>query len=261
MNAKDVMGDRLKIQEQIECARKADSSKPLMCRLDGRAFHTFTKGLNRPYDQRLSQLMIDTAKFLVNETHAKLGYTQSDEITLCWWNTNDESSYLFGGKYQKLTSIIASMASVYFNKELENKIPEKAFSKTSKLQLFDARAWNVDNLQEAFDNFHWRQDDAIKNSISMAAQAHFSSKLLHGVSGEDKKKMLRDMGNPWENQPTFFKMGTFVQRQSHQILLTPETLSKIPTQHHPSGPVMRSKVYELEEQYIMNSDYLKEIFR
>ena len=48
MNAKDVMGDRLKIQEQIECARKADSSKPLMCRLDGRAFHTFTKGLNRP---------------------------------------------------------------------------------------------------------------------------------------------------------------------------------------------------------------------
>ncbi len=76
------LSEKMKMQEQVESCRCADRTKPLMIRLDGRAFHTFTAGLPRPFDSRLSKLMIDTTAHLVQETSAKLGYTQSDEITL-----------------------------------------------------------------------------------------------------------------------------------------------------------------------------------
>ena len=239
-NVKDVLGDRLKEQEGLQTKRKAPKSGALMARLDGRAFHTFTKGLARPYDVRLSGLMVDTAKYLVEQTHAKLGYTQSDEITLTWWldPAKPENEYLFDGKFQKLTSVLAGMASAYFTKELVTRIPEKAHL----LGVFDCRVWDVPDLQSVYDNFVWRQDDAIKNSISMAAQAHFSAKQLHGVGSEAKKSMLREFGKPWENEPVFFKSGSFVKRKSAMVYLTLDQLNKIPEAHRPTGPVLRTSV-------------------
>ena len=248
-DSKDKVGDRLKAQEQVEASRRVDRTKPLMCRLDGRSFHTFTKGLARPYDVRLSNLMIDTTKYLVEHTHAKLGYCQSDEISLYWaldFKANPEAQYLFDGKFQKLTSVLAGMASAFFSKELASRIPEKA----DHVAVFDARVWNVDTLTEVYENYLWRQDDAIKNSISMAAQAHFSAKQLHGVGSEAKKSMLREVGDPWENKPTFFKSGTFVTRESVMVDLTKEQLAKIPEAHRPIGPVERTVVEDLGLGYI-----------
>lgn len=262
-NSKDELGDRLKAQEQMEAGRKANKNLPLMCRLDGRAFHTFTKGLIRPYDTRLSELMVDTAAYLVENTHAKLGYTQSDEITLCWWNKEDspESVYMFDGKYQKLTSTLAAMASAYFNMRLETAIPEKAFSKTGQIQVFDARVWNVSYLEEVYLNFLWRQDDCIKNSISMAAQAKFSPKQLHGVGSEGKKKMLREMGFPWEDEPQFFRTGSYVKRSVKQVFLPEDQLAKIPGIYRPTGPVNRTIVEELDLGYIKDYPHMKEFFK
>lgn len=262
-NSKDALVDRLKAQEQAEAGRKANKDLPLMCRLDGRAFHTFTKGLTRPYDTRLSQLMVDTAAYLIEHTHAKLGYTQSDEITLCWWNKEDseESLYMFDGKYQKLTSTLAAMASAYFNMRLETAIPEKAFSKTGQIQVFDARVWNVSYVEEVYLNFLWRQDDCIKNSISMAAQAKFSPKQLHGVGSEGKKDMLRKIGSPWENEPQFFRTGSFVQRVVKDVVLTNEQLVKIPEQYRPTGPVPRTIVQELDLGYIKDNAKMMEFFK
>ena len=248
---KDSLGDRLKAVEQVEAARRADKTKPLMARLDGKAFHTFTKGLARPYDKRLSDLMVDTARWLVLQTHARIGYVQSDEISLYWdldLKAAPEAEYLYDGKFQKLTSILASTASAYFNRELSKRIPEKEHT----LPNFDCRVWNVDDHREVYLNFLWRQDDAIKNSISMAAQADFSAKMLHGVKSQEKKEMLRAIGKPWESHPMFFKMGTFVGRVSREVQLTPEQLANIPEKHRPSGPVTRTFAEDLQLGYLPN---------
>lgn len=236
----DTLGDRLKAVEQAEAGRKAVKGKPLMARLDGRAFHTFTKGLARPYDQRMSQLMIDTTKFLIEQTHALVGYTQSDEISLCWYvGEKEEGQYLFDGKYQKLASVLASLATTFFAKNL-SRLPEKE----EAFPTFDCRVWQVEDLNDAKLNFIWRQDDAVKNAISMAAHASFSHRELQGVSGEIKKQMLADIGKPFDDHPTFFKMGTFVQRVTRMVDLTQDQLDLIPIQHQPKGPVLRSFVEE-----------------
>lgn len=258
-NFKDELGDRLKAVEQVEAGRKADRAKPLMARLDGKSFHTFTKGLARPYDKRLSDLMIATTSYLVEQTHAELGYTQSDEISLYWaldLENNPGSQFIYDGKYQKMTSILASMAGAFFAKNLQKYLPEKA----EAIPNFDCRVWNVEDMHEVFLNFVWRQDDAIKNSISMAAQAHFPHKQLHKVGSEAKKKMLREIGFAWEDEPHFFKMGTFVQRVTKSVVLTPEQLEKIPEQYRPNGPVERTVIEDIGLQYIYDDPKAKEYF-
>jgi len=251
---KDSIGDTLKAVEQLEAGRKADPFKPLMARLDGRSFHTFTRGLARPYDIRMSQLMFDTTKFLIEQTHAKLGYTQSDEISLYWNNTpeNIDSTYMFDGKYQKLCSVLSGLASAFFSKYLASYIEEKA----NEIAVFDCRVWNVDTIQDVHANFLWRQGDAIKNSISMAAQAHFSHTALQGVGSEAKKKMLREAGNPWELQPGFFRHGTFLKRSTKMVDLTMEQALKIPEKFRPTGPVERSVVETVDYGYISKEMHL-----
>lgn len=228
------IGDRLKMIEQYEAGRKADSLKPLMIRLDGKAFHTFTKGLKRPFDTRLSNLMIDTTAYLINQTHALCGYTQSDEITL-YYSNKENQEFMFNGKYQKICSILAGMASAYFSKELSFRIPEKHDS----LGIFDCRVWNVDNFDLVYENFKWRQSDAIKNSISMAAQALYKHKELQGLNSNQMKQLLRNINKPWEDEPDFFKYGTFVFRKSVYMNLTEEQLKNIPKEHHPTEPIKR----------------------
>jgi tRNA(His) 5'-end guanylyltransferase len=203
--------------------------------------------------------MVDTAKYLVEKTHAVVGYTQSDEISLFWYNSDPlgESSYMFDGKFQKLTSVLASMASAFFTKNL-SRIPEKQH----EIAVFDCRVWNVSDRRDVYLNFLWRQDDAIKNSISMAAQAHFSHKALHGVGSEAKKQMLHDINRPWEHEPTFFKMGTFVKRVTEEVALTVDQRMNIPEKHRPPAGMLvaRSTVKDIGLGYIKNDPVAKELF-
>ncbi len=254
-------GDRLKTIGQAEAGRKADPSVPLMARLDGRSFSIFTRSLTRPFDMRLSLLMIDTCKHLVGEFNSAFGYTQSDEITLFWpvpaveKETGKPGQYLFDGKFQKLTSTLAAVATAYFVSELANRIPEKA----GVLPSFDCRVWNL-SQEDAYASFVWRQDDAIKNSISMAAQAQFSHKLLNGKSSNEKKQMLREAGKPWESEPVFFQMGTFVRREARLVELTAEQLERIPELHRPNGPVQRSEVVALDLGYLPRNPVGRQLF-
>lgn len=259
--SKDSLGDRLKAQERVEAGRKCDPTKPLVVRLDGRAFSTFTRGLAKstivrgertPFDPRFSQLMMDTTKVLVEKTHAAVGFTQSDEITLIFFPSVTEaggpSQYIFDGKYQKLTSVLAGIASAFFAKNLEKYIPEK----TDALPHFDCRAWNVEDIGQCLDNLIWRQDDAIKNSISMAAQDRFTHSRLNGVNSEDKKRELRNIGHPWEDNPNYFKWGSFFRRTVKLVELTAEQLERIPEQHRPDGPILRSIVERIDLDIIRN---------
>lgn len=242
---KDALGDRMKQFENLEGDRRAVKSLPLLARLDGRSFHNFTKGLKRPYDENLSQLMIATTVHLVEETNALVSYTQSDEISLAWFVPEEScSQYLFDGRFQKLTSILGAMATGYFvhNLEATNVLP----TKKGQIPLFDARVWQVPSLDDAYDAFRWREKDAVKNSVTMAASVHFSHKSLQNVGSTVKKQMLIDVGDPWEAQPDFFKRGTYVKRIKIMKELDQDELEAIPENHRPSGPVARTVVAPIQ---------------
>lgn len=212
----DAFGDRIKAFEQVSAKETLDEDLPLCVRIDGKAFHTFTKGLKRPYDERLSQAMIETMNFLVEKTDARLGYTQSDEISLVYFKMAQNQQSYFGARVQKLVSVLASMSTAKFNEEMRKNIPEKA----DVFAYFDCRVWNVPSLQDAADVFIWRQEDAIKNAVSMAASAYYSHKFLHGKNSIEKKQLLADKGIMWDEFPEFFKSGTFAQRLHKEVALT-----------------------------------------
>lgn len=235
----DPLGDRLKAVERIEAGRRADPSLPILARLDGRAFSTFTRGLKRPFDPGLVELMIGTTARLIEEFHALVGYTQSDEITLVWAPHPDQP---FGGKYQKLTSILAATATGFFQKNLARCLPEKADANPS----FDCRVWQPPNMDEAYMNFIWRQDDALKNSVNMAAYEYFSHKQLMGVGNKVKLDMLREKRVDWNDYPAHFKWGTYVKAENVLSVLSSEELERIPELFRPTGPVVRTYVRPLE---------------
>jgi tRNA(His) 5'-end guanylyltransferase len=225
---KDNLGNRMKEFESQTTSQKLIKGIPIICRLDGRSFSSFTKGLSRPYDERLSNLMMETTKYLVKETNANCGYQQSDEISLVWYNNDYKSQPLFDGKLFKLTSILSSLATAFFNKNLPFFLPEKSHL----LPVFDARVYNVPTLDEAVNSFLWREQDATKNSITMAASHYYSHKELHGKNGSEKQEMLFQKGVNWNDYPTFFKRGTYVQRKRVLTPFTPEEIEKLPFKHN-----------------------------
>lgn len=237
---KDALGNRMKKYEKPSTDRIAFKGQPLIVRLDGKSFHTFTKGLVRPYDVRLTNLMIQTMNELINRFGANVGYTQSDEITLVWLSEPELPSELpFGGRFQKFESVLAGFASAYFTKHLPQTIP----SHKDNVVVFDCRAFVVPNVQEAYHAVLWRQNDCTKNAISMAAHALFSHKELQGVSGPQMQEMMFSRcGVNFNDFPPFFKRGTFGKRVTEERLMTEDELNRIPPNHRPSEPVLRSYV-------------------
>lgn len=233
----DAFGDRMKFYEMAEAGRRVMSDRiPVVARLDGKGFSNFTRGLTRPYDKRLSDLMVDTTTFLVKLTNAVCGYCQSDEITLAWYSEDYDSQIWFDGRIQKMTSVLASKASVYFNRRLPDALPEK-----DKLILengefdgpvFDCRLWNVPNLDEGANAFLWRELDATKNAISMAARHYYSHKMLENKSGPEMQEMLFQKGVNFNDYPAFFKRGTYVQRKKIVGKLSIDDLEKLPPLHN-----------------------------
>lgn len=252
LKVKDSLGDLLKEQERLEAGRKADPFLPLMARIDGKCFSKFTKGLERPFDPRFVKLMVETTKHLVEESEALLGYCQSDEVTLYWCLNKEEYSnreYWFGGKFQKLTSVLAGTASSFFSANLPHHLPEKV----GKYPVFDARVWNVPDIEHVYKNFLWRWKDAQKNSVSMYARHFFSHKSLQGKTSTEMRELLRTISKPWEELPVFFREGTYVRRE--RILVDPsdETLSKIPEKYRPKEPVVRTVVKEISKDLAWES--------
>lgn len=242
---KTKLGDRMKSYEKTESGRRVMPEIPVMARLDGRSFSKFTKGFERPYDKRMSDLMVDCTEYLVSMTNACIGYTQSDEISLTWLQSTPESEIFFAGKIQKMVSSTASILTAYFNANFE-----KYFGEPSKtLAFFDCRVWNVPSKAEAANNFLWREQDATKNSISMAARHYYSHKQLLNKNGSEMQEMLWQKGVNWNDYPEFFKRGTYVQRTKEVRAFTAEEIDKLPAKHaaktNPNLEVERSKVTRL----------------
>ena len=229
----DEFWSRMKGYEATETGRCLDPHLPVYARIDGRAFSTFTRGMDRPFDSRMIEAMVETTKHLVHETHARIGYTQSDEISLIWLAESAESDILFSGKIQKMASVLASMAAAKFATVI-------SLTWRERLPHFDCRVFQLPDKMEAANVFLWRAMDARKNAISMAAQSEFSHRQLYQKGQADMLAMLADAGVDFEIYPTAFRRGTFVRREVVLRLLTEDELERIPEKHRPTGPVIRS---------------------
>lgn len=236
------IGDRMKMYEQAEAGRKAMPLLPLCIRLDGRSFHNWTKGLRRPHDEVFCGLMQDVTRALVEETNAKVGYTQSDEISLVLHSETLESELFFDGKFHKINSVCAGLASSLFNAKARSLFPDKP------LAVFDCRSWNVPTLEEAANAVFWRELDATKNSISMAARSMFSHKEVQGKVGSEMQEMMFQKGVNWNDYPPCFKRGSYLRRVRRQMPLTEEQLSRIPEANRPAPGTLyeRSVVERIE---------------
>lgn len=238
----DKLGVRQKGFEVREAGRTIIPGIPVIARLDGKAFHTFTRGLRRPFDERLQRCMQGTMLYVADVFDCDFAYTQSDEITLVWMNTSRLEQFIYGGKFQKLVSLTASAASVKFSQLMLQELPEKAGS----LPIFDARVWQVDNFTTVMENLFWRQDDATRNSVTMAAQSVFSHRELHGKGQTKMLQMMESKGVIWGDFNAHFKRGVFAKRFEYDAILQPEVLAAIPEKHRPNGPVRRSKYMILD---------------
>lgn len=223
------LGDRMKFFESQETNRVFMPTLPTLARLDGRSFHTFTKGMKRPYDETMHNMMVETTKYLVHNTSAIIGYTQSDEITLMWHNDNPNSQIFFNGKVIKMVSALAASSSVKFNQLVAQHYPQYS----ERMPTFDARVWQVPNIDEAMNVFLWRERDCTKNSISMAAQSMFSQKQLHGKHGNDMlDMMLNEKGINWNDYPSWCKRGSYVKKVNVEFPATDDKPSYIRSQYH-----------------------------
>ena len=203
---------------------------PILLRLDGSHFHTFTKNFKRPFDDLLIKTMQETAKFLCeNIMGATIAYTESDEITVLLVDYKKITSQAwFDNRQNKIESIAASMCTMAFNKFFAKNVKEFIYnngenyevnSKEYKLcetykkavkrgAYFDCRAFNIPK-EEVTNNFYWRQLDASRNSIQMVGQANFSHKELQNKSCNDIQDMLMTQkGINWNDLPTYQKRGS-----------------------------------------------------
>lgn len=233
--------DRMKLYEKETTAQKLDHTKPILVRLDGRSFSKKTKKLQKPFDPQFTEAMIETAKYLVSESHALTAYAQSDEITLLLYVEGENSQPFFDGKIQKLTSILASAASAKFN----HLCYEKLFRTFAH---FDCRVWNVPDKTEATNVFLWRERDALRNSVQMLASHYFSHKQLFEKSTSDQKEMLLEKNISWETLDWKFQRGTFIQKKFVGKELSEDEREAIPEKHRPEqgSLVLRQFPFEIE---------------
>ena len=233
---KDSLGDRMKQYEgipRINLMRR----NPVIIRIDGKAFHTFTRSFRRPFDDILIESMQETMKYLCeNIQGCKIGYCQSDEISLLITDyENINTAAWFDYQVQKMCSIAASMATLAFNKffrhnalvkvtitdayfrnkesylgdwEKDNSLKEPYFGAFANGAMFDARCFSIPK-EEVCNYFIWRQNDCVRNSIQMVAQANFSHKQLQNKSCDELQEMLWQEKNiNWNDFETVKKRGS-----------------------------------------------------
>lgn len=244
---KDSLGDRMKTYEAIETSRTLMPRLPTIVRIDGKNFHSYTKGFMKPLDTRIKEAMLQTTKHLVEETNAVIGYTQSDEITLI---LPDDRPILFDGRIFKLVSYLASFATMVFNRVMQ--------WDDKKCATFDCRVFQVPSREEAVNHLIWRELDAVRNSVQGLAQKHFSHKQLQNLNTDQLKNLLSGKNIEWKNESVYFKRGLYVKKSLIQRKFTKEEMKKLPPKHqartNPDIVITRSEIIEFNFPY-----YLKDI--
>lgn len=232
----DSLGARMKGYEQVSknfLLRRV----PAIVRIDGKAFHTFTKGFKRPFDALFRNTMEKTMQDLCkNIQGCVFGYTQSDEITLVLTDyASISTDAWFEYNVQKMCSIAASMATLAFNRIFaeevtlqikafpeDNTRPAEDFDYLLKLQekffraMFDARAFSVPK-EEVRNNLIWRQQDATRNSIASVGQTYFTQKeLLNKTCDQIQDMLFTQKGINWNDFPVRYKRGSCCYKEEQE---------------------------------------------
>ena len=181
-------------------------------RLDGKAFHTFTRQFAKPYDIMFMDAMDKTGMFVLDNliTGALFGYVQSDEITLFFTDKSaPEAQLLYAGKVEKILSTSASTASVGFL---------RAMPEVNGLPVFDARVFLIESAEELARYLDWRRMDARKNAITMASEHVAGAKRLDAVPTRERLALLA--GTEWETLPEGFLYGRLLTREVFEETVT-----------------------------------------
>lgn len=219
----DEFGNRMKGYEN-KARIYLEPKTPVIIRIDGKAFHTFTRGFQKPFDEIFMEAMRETMKYLCeNIQGCVFGYTQSDEITLVLIDyQNENSASWFNYNIQKCSSVAASMATMKFNTVFESlammehsrvqpytdtKIDVARLKAIKKGAMFDARTFNIPK-DEVANCILWRQADAARNSTLMVGLHMFSQKQILGKSCSEIRKMLiTERGVDWSKLPSYKRYG------------------------------------------------------
>ena len=204
---KDDLGQRMKDYEnrtRIKLPRRTNT----IIRIDGKAFHSYTVGMEKPFDKILTNVMDNTTLLLCREIQgAVYGYVQSDEISI---QLNDYKKIgtdaWFDGNIQKICSVSASMTTGYFNQYMNST------KYADGLAFFDARTWSITQMEEVRNYFIWRQKDAVRNSIQMLARSMYSHKECNNKNTSELQEMCFQKGKNWNDMDAAWKRGRFAYK-------------------------------------------------
>ena len=225
---RDELGDRMKKNYENRTRILLPRRTYTMIRIDGKAFHTYTRGLLQPFDGGLITDMNSTAEYLCkNIQGAKIGFVQSDEISILMTDFDKlDTDAWFDGNIQKIVSVAASNAASKFNQLRYLRYIKERWNngmgvttithrwlelfEEFKLADFDARTFTIPSLTEVCNYFIWRQQDTVRNSISSVAQSFYSSKELTGKNMSQQQDMIHEKGANWNDFDPMLKRGRFV---------------------------------------------------
>jgi tRNA(His) 5'-end guanylyltransferase len=239
------VGDWCKWLERNFTCETMIPTLPVIIRLDGNNFSRWTKGLHRPFDQGLVELMRETTRYLVEETNAVIGYTQSDEITLVLYSENRSSELYHNGKKQKILSKLTAKCVNFFNEARETYLP-----KHDKIAVFDCRVYQVPTLHDACVQLLWRENDATKNSISALARSMFShNRLINLNTSQMQDLMMLEKNVNWNDLPARLKRGSYFKKVKRSEKFSAEEIALLPPRHHartnPDLMIERSVIEEM----------------
>ncbi|MCD6066982.1 MAG: hypothetical protein K0S33_1808 [Bacteroidetes bacterium] len=200
---KDTLGDRMKAFYEDRTRYFIPRRTYTLIRVDGKAFHTYTRGLEKPFDDKLINDMDETAAYLCqNIQGAKFAFVQSDEISILLTDFDDiNTSAWFEGNIQKICSVSASLATVRFNQ-----------LRPEKVALFDSRVFQIPSKAEVENYFIWRQQDTTRNSIASVAQSLYSHKELSGKSSDEQQELIFQKGINWNDYAPKYKRGRIIEK-------------------------------------------------
>ena len=211
---KDELGDRMKSFYENRTRIYLPRRTYTIIRIDGKAFHTYTKGLERPFDTNLIDDMDNTAKYLCeNIMGAKFAFVQSDEISILITDFDKIMSQAwFDNNLQKMCSISSSLATAKFNQFRWN----KESPNFNKIATFDSRVFQISSKTEVMNYFIFRQQDCVRNSIQSVAQSLYSEKELHGKNQSNLQEMIFQKGINWNDFDPKLKRGRIIIKENFE---------------------------------------------
>lgn len=199
---------------------RVDTSLPIIVRLDGKNFSSFTRELEKPFDNRLIEVFRLSSKELLEKVQGNLAYHQSDEISLYF-----KDGILFHGKIQKITSVFSSMLTNIFSTHLAFYLPNR------ECAVFDCRVFNLPDTHEVANYFYWREEDCFKNAVSSISYKYFSKNSLLNVNTKQKIENLNKLGVNVYSYSKHCLQGSYFHKIEKEIKYTKEELDTLPEKH------------------------------